>query len=165
MVKRDHRRRNASDRRGITLLEVLVVMTLIAILSALVYPSFGNALSTLRMRGAARQVISACRLAKWEAVSKRQPYRLLVDVEKNQIVVADLAGLRSKEIDLPAGLRVFQSQKISENGPANASEFYFFPNGTAEAGAITLRDSQGKDITVKIDLLTGDAAIQEKTTP
>jgi len=165
MFEHDRRAKGRLSQCGITLLEVLVVMTLMAILSALVYPSFGNALSDLRLKGAARQIISACRLAKWEAVSTRQPYRLLVDMEKNRFFVEDVAGRRSKEIDLSSGLRVFRTQKIAENGSADSVAFYFFPNGTAEAGSIVVRDSRGKDLTLKIDLLTGDASIQEQAAP
>lgn len=149
------------SRRGVTLLELLVVMTLLAIVSALVYPSFGSALSSLRLRGEARQVVSACRLAKWEAIARRQPFLLLVNLEKNQLAVTDASRQVMKGMELPPGIRIFQSQKISENGSADAGEFYFFPNGTAETGTIVLRDDHGRNLKVVIDFLTGDAKIEE----
>jgi type II secretion system protein H len=147
--------------QGITLLELLVVIALISILSALVYPSFGNALSNLRLRGEARRLVSACRLAKWEAIAKRRPYRVVADLQKNQFMVADASEQVTKELDLSPGIRIFQAQKISENGPADANEFYFFPNGTAETGSITLRDDRGRNVRIAIDFLTGDAKIVE----
>jgi general secretion pathway protein H len=147
--------------RGITLLEVLVTLTLIAIVSAMVYPSFGSAMQTLRLRGEARRIISACREAKWEAVAKRRPFRLTLDLEKNQFAITDLSNQIRKEIDLPAGIRIFQAQKVSDDGLSDATEFYFFPNGTAESGIITLRNEQGRNIRVLIDVLTGDARAEE----
>lgn len=152
---------NFRSIRGITLLELLVAITLVAILSALIYPSFGEALSSLRMRGAARQLISACRFAKWESVARRQPYYLAVDLEKNVVGVASQSQQVIKEIELPPSIRIFQAQKISEGGPADATQFFFFPNGTAESGAITLRDERGVNLRIVIDLLTGDAKIEE----
>ncbi|MDD5544813.1 MAG: GspH/FimT family pseudopilin [Acidobacteriia bacterium] len=147
--------------RGITLLEILVVLTLIAILSAMVYPSFGNAMQTLRLRGEARQLVSACREARWEAIAKRRPFRLTLDPEKNQISIVDFSDRMRREIDLPAGIRIFQAQKNSDNGVAEATEFYFFPNGTTESGSITLRNQSGKNVRVVIESLTGNARIEE----
>ncbi len=157
MIQKSHRRLS----RGITLLELLVALTLIAILSALVYPSFGNALSILRLRGAARQLVSACRLAKWEAVSRRQPYRLSVDMERNQLSVADAAMQTVKELDLSPGIHISETQKISGAGRTDVNEFMFFPNGTSEAGSITLRDQGGREVKVLLDFLTGEAKISE----
>ncbi len=150
--------------RGITLLELLVVITLMAILGALVYPSFGTAISTLRLKGAARQLVSACRSAKWEAISKKKPYRLLVDLGKARVIVSDPSETVTREVDLPAGITITQAQKISEGQPSDASELLFFPNGTAEAGSILLRDSHGKELKVVVDYLTADARIEEVAT-
>jgi type II secretion system protein H len=149
------------SRQGITLLELLVVITLIAIVGALVYPSFGNALSNLRLRGIARETVALCRLAKYEAVTHRQPYHLVADLEQNMIRVTDSAQQVIKELDFPPGIRVFQVQVLSENGPTDASQLYFFPNGAAEPGTITLRDEGGRNVKIVIDLLTGDATIPE----
>jgi type II secretion system protein H len=147
--------------KGITLLELLVVMTLIAILSALVYPSFGNALSNLRLNGESRRLISACRLAKWEAISKHQPFRVVVDIQQNRIFVADVATKTLKELELPPGIRIDRAQKTSPDGVMDTTEFYFFPNGTAEAGVIVLRDDREHKVKIGIDMLTGDAKVQE----
>lgn len=149
------------SQQGITLLELLVVITLIAILGALVYPSFGNALSNLRLRGMARETVALCRLARYDAVTHRQPYRLAADLEQNQFRVTDSAQQVVKELDLPSGIRIFQVQVLSENSPADASELYFFPNGAAEPGSITLRDEGGRSVRIVVDLLTGDARIAD----
>lgn len=149
------------SRQGITLLELLVAITLIAILGALVYPSFGNALSNLRLRGIARETVALCRLAKYEAVTHRQPYRLAADLEQNQIRVTDSGEQVIKELDLPSGIKIFQIQVLSENGPADATEIYFFPNGAAETGSITLRDEGGRSVRIVVDMLTGDAKITD----
>jgi len=149
------------SKRGITLLELLVAITLLAVVGAMVYPSFGNALSNLRLEGVARQLRSICRLAKWEAVSHHQPYRLVVNLERDQLYVADAGAQIIKGLDLPPGIRIFQVQKRSENGPSNVSELYFFPDGTAEGGSVTLRDGGGREITIVIDFLTAEARISD----
>lgn len=151
--------RRGASAAGITLMELLVAMALIAILSALVYPSFGNALADLRLNGAGRQVVSACRLAKSEAVARRESFRLIVNIEKNQVALADASLRTLKELEFPAGIRIIQVQKFSETGAHDVSDFYFFPNGTAESGSLTFRDERGKVLKVVIDFLTGDAKV------
>ncbi len=159
MFHRNRNLRTQTQERGITLLELLVVLTLIAILSAMVYPSFGNALASLRLKGAARQVVSVCRMAKWEAVRRRQPVRVSLDLNKGKIVVTDAKLTLIKELNLPPGIRFFQSQRISGDGAVDATDFYFYPNGTSDAGSIVLRDTQGRNLSVAIDSLTGDTTI------
>lgn len=144
---------------GITLLELMVALVLIAIMSALVYPSFGNAMANLRLNGLGRQVTSACRLAKSEAVTRREPYRLLTNIEKNQMWVTNASSEVQKELEFPPGIKMIQVQKISTMGTGDVGDFYFFPNGTAEAGSITFRDERGKELKVQIDFLTGEAKV------
>ena len=69
-----------SSNRGVTLLELLIVIALMGIIAALVVPMFGGPVSTSELRATARQLAAGLRLARSEAVSERRETFLVVDV-------------------------------------------------------------------------------------
>jgi type II secretory pathway pseudopilin PulG len=57
---------------GITLVELVVILAIIAILAAAVYASIGNVLQVTASKGASEQVASAIRLARQHAITRGQ---------------------------------------------------------------------------------------------
>ena len=67
---------------GVTLLELLVVLAIMAIAAAFVYPMFGGTgASTSELKSAARQVAAGLRMARSEALATRQETRVVLDLE------------------------------------------------------------------------------------
>ena len=64
-------------RGGFTLVEILVVITIIGILSAIAVPNWSTLLPTYALNGAARQVQSELQKTKSRAVSENTNYRLV----------------------------------------------------------------------------------------
>jgi prepilin-type N-terminal cleavage/methylation domain-containing protein len=69
-------------RAGFTLLELIVVMTLLAIISAAVVPVFGGTLQRLQLRSAQDNFVSTLAFAQDMAVRNSREYRLYVDPEE-----------------------------------------------------------------------------------
>jgi len=86
--------RNSSA--GVTLLELLVVLVIMAIVAAFVYPMFGGSgVSTGELKSAARQVAAGLRLARSEALATRKETRVLLDLEQRHAGArAARAGMR-----------------------------------------------------------------------
>ena len=57
------------NKRGVTLIELIVVFVIIAILAVLMVPNIGAWLPSYRLRGATRDVVSTLRTAQMKAVS------------------------------------------------------------------------------------------------
>lgn len=64
---------------GFTLIELMVVIVVISILAGAVVPMFGSSRSDAQLRAAARDLISALRLARSEAVASGRPHRLCLE--------------------------------------------------------------------------------------
>jgi len=70
-------------QRGFTLLEILIVIALVAMVSAIAIPSLGVGLK-VNIDAASRNLASIVRTTRDEAVLKGQIYRVAFDIEKGQ---------------------------------------------------------------------------------
>ena len=147
-----------SDRaarvRGVTLLEMLVVLSIMAILAALVIPRFTGGVSMSELKGATRELAAGLRLARSEALATRKETRLLLDLEQRAFRLESDSRVHSlpKQIDLK--LFTAQSDLFSEKVGA----IRFFPDGGSNGGRVTLAAGERK-FNVDIDWLTGRVAI------
>ena len=152
------------NQRGVTLIELIIVMVIIAIGAALTAPNIGGWLPNYRLRSATRNVASILRLAQIKAVSSNTPYRVAFDTVNESYILQyqDTGGgfVTEEGIQsLPTGVKVntdFGSAAI------------FSPNSTAKDvggnvilnGNITLNNTKGSIKTVRLLGLTGRIRIE-----
>ena len=132
-----------------TLIEILVVLSIMAIGAALVVPMVSGAgASTGDLKTAARELAAGLRLARSEAITERHETVLTLDLEKRSFRVAKSA----REVELK--LFTAQSDLVSERQGA----IRFFPDGGSNGGRITVSSGERK-YEVDVDWLTGRVAI------
>ena len=140
--------------RGVTLLELLIVLAIMAIIAGFMIPMFGGPISTSELRSAARQLAAGLRLAQSEAVSQRRQTFLVLDVAGKRFKVDN----DPQEHKLPSKveLKLFTAQNdlVSES----VGSIRFFPDGGSNGGRITVASGDRK-FDVDIDWLTGRVAI------
>ena len=140
-----------------TLLELLVVLVIMAIVAAFVYPMFGGTgVSTGELKSAARQVAAGLRMARGEALATRQETRLLLDLEQRTFRVDRDVYVHAlpKMIDV----KLFTAQSDLVNDRVGAIRF--FPDGGSNGGRVTLA-SGARKYDIDVDWLTGRVAIQD----
>jgi general secretion pathway protein H len=141
--------------RGVTMLELLIVLSLMAIVSAMVYPRIGGGgVSTTELKSAARQMASALRLARSDALATRRDAFVTIDLERRVFRV----GRDPREIVLPKDieLKLFTAQSDLISDKVGAIRFY--PDGGSNGGRLTMAAGQRK-YDVDVDWLTGRVAI------
>jgi general secretion pathway protein H len=141
---------------GFSLLELLIVLSIMAVVTAIVIPVFGNGVSTTQLKTAARQLASGLRLARSEAVSQRRQTFLVLDVAGRRFKV----GSDTKEYPLPhdVELKLFTAQNDLVDDKVGSIRF--FPDGGSNGGRITVASGTRK-YEVDVDWLTGRVAILE----
>lgn len=145
-----------SHARGVSLLELLVVLAIMALVAALVLPTFGAGVSSSELRSSARQLAAGLRAARSEAVSQRRETFLVLDLEGRRFKV----DRDPREHALPPriDMKLFTAQRDIVDAKTGAIRF--FPDGGSNGGRITVASGERK-FDVDVDWLTGRVAILE----
>ena len=140
--------------RGVTLFELLIVLSIMAIVAAMVVPVFGAGVSSSEMKSAARQVAAALRFARSDAVATRKETRVVLDLERRTFQVDRDPRLHALPKQLE--MKLFTAQRDIVDEKVGAIRFY--PDGGSNGGRVTLAAGERK-YEIDIDWLTGRVAI------
>ena len=145
------------NQKGITLIELVVVMAIIAIGAALTTPNISGWLPTYRLRSATRDVVSIMRVAQLKAVSNNTSYRVTFNTVNDSYVLEyqDTGGgwvTEGETQSLPTGV------KFNTTFAGNITTF--LPNSTATDGNVTLNNNKGTNKRIRLLGLTGRIRIE-----
>jgi general secretion pathway protein H len=142
--------------RGVTLLELLIVLMLMALISAVMIPTFGSGVSNTELKVAARQLAAGLRLARSQAISQRAESSLELDVAARRFRVLPDPALH--QLPERIELKLFTAQRDLVN--EQMGSIRFFPDGGSDGGRITVGSGERK-FDVDVDWLTGRVAIAD----
>ena len=145
------------NKKGITLLELIVVMVIIAIGAVLMVPNIGSWLPHYRLRTAARDIVSTMRVAQMKAVASNVPYQVhFVDANDTYVLQRQSGGLFVDD-----GAVQSLPSEITFNGTVFPNDNAVFnPNSTASAGSIILTNPRGNQKTISVFSTTGRVRVQ-----
>lgn len=147
------------NKKGVTLIELVVVFAIIAIGAVLLAPNIGPWLQNYRLKSATRDIVSTMRTAQMKAVSNNTPYGVAFD--NNSIQLYRSSGGFTPEgspINLPQGI-----QFDNNTFPINATlkpYAEFNVNSTSSSGGVTLRNSKGSVRRITLTSSTGRVRIE-----
>jgi general secretion pathway protein H len=139
---------------------MLVVIALISVLLALVFPSVGAGMRTLELRSSAQKLAAAMKFARDQAVHRQRYFQLEIDREAGMVSVTDTQNGEKRSFDFPASVRVRQILPEDPGAASPARGFLFSPDGDAPPFQIIL-ENQARQIAVTMDPLTGFPKVSE----
>ncbi|MBV8776507.1 MAG: GspH/FimT family pseudopilin [Alphaproteobacteria bacterium] len=140
---------------GFTLLELLVVLAILALATALFAGYRPHWSSTLSLDGAAADLAAAFRLARSEAIAGDRAIEVEIDVAHRRYRIADWP-VRT----LPAALMLRVNTIAAGRHGSNTAAIRFNPDGSSTGGGVTLGDG-GRWVGVDVDWLSGRIAIAD----
>ena len=180
-----------SGKLGFSLVELMVVLVLIGIMTAVIVPEMKGTYEDALLRATSRRLVDVFQLAYSRAVSLNQLHRVRFDritgryfIER-AVQAGENGGGFTRARDIPGGegaldrriLIEFRKQdeapsSVTDQGMAGASEddleirnkeegFAFYSDGTADGGEIVLRDRDGFRLALRINPVTARVQIVE----
>lgn len=141
---------------GVTLLELLIVLGLMALLVGLVAPRFGRATDSWRLRSAAEHVSQILRYARTRALYEQRYYVVEIRPAENRVGLLGPASGFVREYLLPAGIRCGEKGA----GASSVMHLIFSPSGAVEERTIELRNQQGGKVEIHLHLLLGHPDVE-----
>ncbi len=150
---------------GFTLFELLVVLVLLSILTAITVPSFGRGMALGKLQTSGREVAAAIRLARARALQEQQPFILGFDLENNQIQLSSQDLKYQKTYRLPEGivLKRVSSTGVPEKQDRSEQFSFFAPNGMSQRIEVVLSNGRGREVRITQNALTGSPRIENVT--
>ena len=138
-------------RRGITLIELVITLAIVAVLSVMVVPGLGRWVREYRMKRVVRQIVSRMELAKIMALKSNLEHRIAFDPGGGTFQIESRPNPSG---DWTLDGRVFQ---VPHQVPfqVNVSAIKFNPHGTATSGRVTIGPAQGKHYEITVNTTTG----------
>jgi general secretion pathway protein H len=163
---------------GFTLLELIIVLIIIGISSALVVPRFIGGMGGLDLKTASGKVAASLRYARSQAVSQKAAYTAVFDLEHNRLkIISEGAGeteaidpadgeerpkFREERYDLPEGIffeRVDEGENAYGEDDPDTFTIGFYPSGASDGGTIAVVDERKRGYIVTIDVITGSVKL------
>jgi general secretion pathway protein H len=130
------------NHRGFTLLELIVVLIIISLMSALVVPKLTGPLSNLDLKTAAQKISASLRYVRSHAASEKTTYVALFDFDQNRLVMINSAippvvkgdfHMNNRET---LDRRPVESPDNEEDRPSGFKAYYL-PDGVKLAKAVS----------------------------
>lgn len=176
--------RNTLKPRGFTLLELMIVISLAALVTAMGLPVFVRAMKKEGLRRAVSDVVEGCSYARSQAILRGAPMEFVIraeggsmSVEPVRVRTSDegLAGEPSRDMTSPSGegssaarfsaqladevaikLLYVNFQDLMEFPEARVR---FFPNGTSDEFTVILTAADGEQ-KISLDVVTALADVE-----
>ena len=160
--------------QGFTLLELLVVIVLLILAISVTSVSIVSGQDGAHMRTSARQILSALRSARTQAITEglEAGLRLGSQDQGAQISTPENPGVEyqikhrsytvipdDREIILPDALSLYLTP-ANQPGLVSPGSILFYPDGSSSGGSLALSSPAGR-MTIDVDWLTGEVTLDK----
>jgi general secretion pathway protein H len=140
----------ARPQSGFTLLELIVALTIVALLAGLSMPMAGRMLDGMRYREGLREVRSTLEAARYRAITQGRPVDVRIYVADRRL---EVPGRRALTLHESLTLQATTAREVNQGG---AAVIRFFPDGGATGGEVVVqRGSSGPGSRLRVDWLLG----------
>jgi len=172
--------RRGENECGVTLIELIIVISVMAILSTLIVPQFTGSYRGALLGAAGREITAVAGLARSQAITTGRPHRVAFEPEtgRYRLEAPDPQGDRGGEFaptrgvpgslgEIDKRIRLEIRARDADRGapqsaPAARSRVdavLFRPDGTAEGRDIVLRDEDGFALLIEVQPVTARVRI------
>ena len=154
--------RDRRSEKGVSLLEMLVVVTLIAIMISISYPAISSGLETIRLNSAAESVVAFLDGALTRADRKQMMTEVVLLPRESKLLVRSAEPGFVRELELPDGVTIARiAPEVQGLDPANPRTFFVYPGGSAPRIGVELVNRRGSRRFVRVDPITGVPVIEK----
>lgn len=180
-------RHHTNSKAGFTLVELMVVIVLIGIMTAVILPGMKGTLEAELLNSTSRQLVSALRNASNQSITLNVPHRVRFDSSHTKFMIERRAPITESETgylpakisgnrgEMDSRIRIeiheqeleldenedYQAESDEAEEQIDLDHIQFNTDGTAQRREIRLRDRMGFGIALRINPITSRIKIVE----
>jgi prepilin-type N-terminal cleavage/methylation domain-containing protein len=157
-----------AGRRGVTLIEMLIVVALVGLLASLTYPSVASGIDSLRLNSAAESIASFLNAGLNHAERRRVPVMVEVSKDDNALRLSSTEPGWVRKLELTEGVSVEGVEPAPPAPPEFENRlfrFLLYPGGSPPRIAVTIVNRRGSRRIVRVDPVTGVPEIERTVGP
>ena len=144
-------------QRGFSLLEMIVVITIIGLAYTLLPKMVFSGVSGAELRSNARAVATGLRIARDAAINTKRETVLSLDMENRMFTLPNDPKLHKLNDQLDVKLYTAAADVVSDK----VGTIRFFPDGSSNGGRVTVAAGE-RGFEIDVDWLTGHVTISDK---
>jgi type II secretory pathway pseudopilin PulG len=136
----------------------MIVMTIIALIAGLSYPSISSGLESLRLRAASDAIVALLNAAVDRADRSQQLVEVVISPKDNAVTARTADERFRRRIDVPEPVRILAVQPVlalPNTHPDDVRRFFIYPGGTVPRIGIEIGNGNGRRRLVRVDPISG----------
>lgn len=151
---------NRRSQRGVTLLEMMIVVSLMALMVGVTFPAVTSGIDSLRLRAATDSIVSNLSAALNRAERRQIAMEVIILPAENLIRFASADPGYRRELQMPEGVIITRIlPEIPGVEPAATRAFLMHPGGVVPRIAVEVTNRRGAKRLVSVDPITQTARI------
>lgn len=143
-----------------TLIEMLIVVSLIGLVAAISFPSVSSGLDTLRLTSASDSVVSYLNAALNRAERRREAMEVTISRGENALMFRSPDPNYLRRLEMPEGVTI--ARILPEINPGETERVFLMqPGGTVPRLGIELVNRKGVRRIVRVNPITGVPMIEQ----
>jgi prepilin-type N-terminal cleavage/methylation domain-containing protein len=151
--------------RGVTLMEMMVVLAIITLIVGISVPSTIGGLENIRLAAGARSVAAFMNIAANRAERRQQAIELSFDVKDNRATMRSPDAAFVKKLDLPPGIALQAVWPAPSQPTDEPRRFLIQPGGIPPRIGIEIANRRGARRIVRLNPMTGVTEIEQPASP
>lgn len=138
---------------GITLIEMIMVLAIVAMVTAIAFPSVTSGLDSVRLSSASDSIASFLNAGLNRAERRQTPVEINISIAENKIkVISDSV----RELNMPETIHIVRIHPVLPTGEdEQARSIILYPNGAIPRFGVEIASPRGFHRIVRVDPITG----------
>jgi prepilin-type N-terminal cleavage/methylation domain-containing protein len=144
-----------SSEAGVTLMEMMIVVTIIVLLSGIAYPSVASGIRSLQLDSAARDIAALENISVSRAARLQDPVELTISRRDNSLEARSVSGDFHQSLALGREVHIARILPESPEGQPESRSFFIYPGGSPPAIGLEIENRDLNQRVITLDPITG----------